>query len=92
MRVKGFDSSEYDNKKIKKFHVEFDVEEKELIKESNYFDESRGDLGIYNLVPPKYGDFSIGDMDRLGTFPIQTYLFDVALKDELRAWWWLNSE
>ena len=26
MRVKGFDSSEYDNKKIKKFHVEFDVE------------------------------------------------------------------
>lgn len=58
-----------------------------MIKESNYFDESRGDLGVYSEVPPKYGDFSMGDFGSMGmgTLPVKTYLYDVALKEELRS-------
>ena len=52
-----------------------------MIKESNYFDESRGDIGLNKLASPKYGDFSIGEYGAYGTFPVQTYLYDVALKE-----------
>jgi hypothetical protein len=60
IRVKGFDNEEFEDKKLRKFNISIDVEEKELIKESNYFDESQGDIGIYSLAPIKYGDFNIG--------------------------------
>ena len=38
IKVKGFEGEDYNNKKIKKFNISIDVEEKDLIKESNYFD------------------------------------------------------
>ena len=41
------------------------------------------DVGIYSLVPPNYGDFSVGQLGELGTFSVKTYLFDVALKERM---------
>ena len=68
---------------MRKFNISVDVVEKELIKESSYFDESTDDIGIYKLVPPNYGDFTIGQFEELGTFAVKTYLFDIDLKERI---------
>lgn len=38
--VPGFEEAEFENKKFKKFSISALIKEKDLIKESNYFDES----------------------------------------------------
>jgi hypothetical protein len=83
IKVKGFEGTEYAGKRVKRFNIAIDLEDRDM-KNSNYFDESNDDLGLYSLAPPKYGDFTVGQFETMGTFPVQTYLFDTPLKERLR--------
>lgn len=85
IRVKGMEGDQYEGKKVKRFQIATEIPEKEMIKESNYFDESNGDLSVKPLIPTKYADFRVGEFDQLTTFPVKTYLFDVALKERIQA-------
>lgn len=59
--------------------------EQDLIKESNYLEESIGDLGLKPKAMTKIADFSVGSFEHLNTFPVKTYLFDRTLRDRLKA-------
>ena len=85
LRVEGFQGEEFKGRKVKKFNIEANVPEKDLIKESNYFDESQGDLGVRPKVAARMADFSVGSFEQINTFPVRTYLFDRALNDRLVA-------
>lgn len=85
IRVKGMEGEQYEGKKVKRFHISADIPERELIKESNYFEESNGDLNVKPLVPTKYADFTVGEFSQLNTLPVKTYLFDVSLKERIQA-------
>lgn len=85
IKVKGLEGDEFQGKKVRCFQISADIPENELIKESNYFDESNGNLGVRNVVPAKYGDFRMGEVSQLNTFPVKTYLFDVALAERITA-------
>lgn len=85
IRVKGMEGEQYEGKKVKRFQISTEIPEREMIKESNYFEESNGDLNVKSLVSTKYADFGVGEFDQLTTFPVKTYLFDVALKERIQA-------
>ena len=85
MRIQGFEGPEYQGKKVRKFNLAADIPEQDLIKDSNYFDESNGALGIKSTVPTKYADFRMGDMNQLSTFAVKTYMYDVNLSERITA-------
>lgn len=85
IKVKGLEGEQYEGKKVKRFQISADIPEKDLIKESNYFEESNGDLNVKSMVPTKYADFSVGEFDQLNTIPVKTYLYDVMLKERIQA-------
>ena len=60
------------------------MKERDLIKESNYFDESRdGDNYINPVVDKNRADFRIGDFESFETFQLKTYLFDRNLTQKI---------
>ena len=83
--IKSFNNEEFKGKKVRKFNISADIPEKNYIKESNYFDESNGDLQVRSKIPSRYADFSVGTFDQLNTFPVKTYLYDHALNAKLTA-------
>jgi hypothetical protein len=44
--MQGAEEAEFKDRKVKKFNISADIPEKELIKESNYFDESNTNIGL----------------------------------------------
>lgn len=59
--AKGFEDPEFQDKKIKKFSITALIKEKDLIKESNYFDESHlGESDIRPITGKERADFRIG--------------------------------
>lgn len=61
LSVQGFEGDEFKGKKIKKFNIEAKIPEKDLIKESNYFDESHGDFKVKAQTHTKFADFRVGE-------------------------------
>lgn len=73
----GFEDEEFQNKTIKKFSINSLLKGRDLIKESNYFDQTHDPNENVNPVADKNGaDFRIGDFESFGTFQIKTYLYD----------------
>jgi hypothetical protein len=67
--ISGFTSEEHQNKNFKKFVISSLVKERDLIKESNYFDESRegkegkGESEIAPVVDKSSANFNIGEFE-----------------------------
>jgi len=75
--VKGFTDAKYADKNIRKFELSALVHQKELIKESNYFDESRdGRHSLTSSAKPAQADFRTGNFDSFQTCQVKTFLFD----------------
>lgn len=75
--VNGFEDEEFQNKQFKKFSISAMVKERDLIKESNYFDESHeADQYINPVVDKHRADFRIGEFESFETFQVKTYLYD----------------
>lgn len=65
------------------------IKEKDLIKESNYFDESHlGDDEIKPAVDKARVDFRMGDVEQFETFNVKTFLFDRNLAYKVTQWSW----
>lgn len=75
--LKGFEDDRYADKTIRKFELSAIIQQKDLIKESNYFDESRDDGRPLQLsTKPSQADFRTGGFDAFQTCQIKTFLFD----------------
>jgi hypothetical protein len=83
-QVRGFDDPEFQEKNFKKFSITALIKEKDLIKESNYFDESHlGDTELRPVVEKSRADFRIGEMENFETFQVKTFLFDRNLTQKI---------
>ena len=61
--MEGFEDPEFENKQIKKFSINAMIKEKDLIKESNYFDESHDGHEIQPSAPTKNVDFRVAKIE-----------------------------
>lgn len=60
------------------------IREKEMVKESNYFDESRlGEAEISPVEDRARADFRMGEQGLFQTFQVKTYLYDRNLNQQL---------
>ena len=83
IRIKGFNEEQYAGRKLKPFQLAAEIPGKNLIKDSNYFDESNGPIDLQPELSTSYADFRVGDTDQLTTFPAKTYLFNVDLMEKI---------
>ena len=83
MKVQGFEGEEFRNRKVKKFNIEANIPEKDLIKEQDYFDESGDEIELRPKIDIKMLNFSMGSIEHITTFSVKTYLYDTALGDKL---------
>jgi hypothetical protein len=81
--------NEYKGKNIKKFNLEALIEPKDLLKDSNYFDESHDGnqyvSKLKNVGDSKIADYRMGELRELNTFQVKTYLFDRNLTHKIVA-------
>ena len=84
--VAGFEDPQYIGKNIRHVELTALAEQRELIKDSNYFDESRDDGRSLNLSnKPSQADFRTGKMESFTTCRVKTFLYDRHLSDKLSS-------